>query len=382
MRTIVSVLLAAALFTGCAGAFFGSGRIAASARALAIQPDGKIVAAGTAGVGNRFAFALVRYLPDGRLDTGFGVDGTVLATEFRVSDYVVPTLALQPDGKVIVAGDGLVGQDFLFALARYLPDGGLDPTFGTGGVVTTPFTDSRHFASVRALALQPDGKVIAAGLSGLDRRDAFALARYRPDGTLDATFGGGGTVRTVITFGPKASTFPGFVNRGAFALARQPDGRVIAGGATDRLAGTVVFALARYLSDGRLDRTFGDGGTVATDFGAGSLAFAVALQPDGKIVAAGTTSGPNARFALARYLADGALDRAFGTDGRVITDFGSRGALALALQPDGKLVVAGSANLGDRDVFAIARYLPDGRLDPAFGTGGTVTTDFSGAVAR
>lgn len=445
VATASSVLIGA-----CVTGPFSSGKIQASARALAVQPDGKLVLAGTAGTGNRLAFALARYLPegaldptfgtggkvttsfkgspslasflagayargiaiqpdgklvvagvasigdlmsvrldyavaryhaDGSLDRAFGVDGTV-TTQIEQNIYNVPTLALQPDGKLIVAGEARVGDKSVFALVRYLPDGSLDRTFGTGGTVTTDFTAGRSSSFVRAVAVQPDGKLVAAGFHVADGRDHFALARYLPDGSPDAAFGRGGTVTAVVAFGTKGSITPGFVGRGAFALALQPDGKLIAAGATEALNGRVVFGLARFLPDGNLDRSFGTDGTVATDFGDGGVAFALALQPDGKVVAAGATGRGDfaiGKFTLARYLPNGSLDRSFGVDGKVISDFGWSGILALDLQPDGKLVAAGAAEIGDRRAFALARYLSDGSMDPTFGLRGTVTTDFGGA---
>jgi uncharacterized delta-60 repeat protein len=299
--------------------------VGAFARAVTIEPDGKLLASGMASVGSlvsvRIHPALARYGADGRLDPGFGDGGRIVATEWFGSNYAAPALARQPDGKVIVAGDAVAADSIVFRLARYLPDGRIDATFGDGGITTT-----------------------------------------------------------IVTFGLDPPTKPGFVEGGAFALALQRDGRLVAAGAAPAIHGAAVFALVRYLPDGNLDHTFGTGGTVTTDFGAGSVAFAVALQPDGKIVAAGTDG--NARFAVARYLRDGRLDPAFGVDGKVITAFGSQGVLAVALQPDGKLIAVGTADLGDRDAFALARYLADGRLDPSFGDGGTTTIEFGRQALR
>jgi uncharacterized delta-60 repeat protein len=229
--------------------------------------------------------------------------------------------------------------------------GDLDSTFGVRGKVTTDFGG---FASASALVLQPDGKLVAAG--GTFR---FTLARYLPDGSLDTTFGTGGKVTTDFGHSDLAS-----------ALVLQPDGKLVAAGETRQEdVGALDFALARYLPDGSLDPTFGTGGKVTTDFGVFSQAFALVRQPDSKLVAAGGTAGG---FALARYLPDGSLDPTFGTSGKVTTDFGER-ASALVLQPDGKLVAVGGIS-----AFALARYLPDGSLDPIFGTGGKVTTNFGG----
>ncbi len=309
-------------------ATFGAGGLVMSgiggagvARALILQPDGKLVAAGSSGVD----FVLARYNTDGTLDTSFGAGG-LATTDFGGTENAF-ALIRQPDGKLVAAGAS--GADF--ALARYNVDGSLDPTFGAGGEVTTGF---REPGVARALILQPDGKLVAAGASGTD----FALARYNVDGSLDATFGIGGKT-TVGISGPGA----------AFALIRQPDGKLVAA-----VASGADFALARYNANATLDSTFGSGGKLATSFGGSAGANALILQPDGKLVAAGASG---ADFALARYNVDGSLDATFGAGGKVTTGFGgTEEASALILQPDGKLVAAGFSSAN----FALARYQGDG----------------------
>jgi uncharacterized delta-60 repeat protein len=194
--------------------------------------------------------------------------------------------------------------------------GDLDPSFGTGGTVTTAFGTSG--TSAYAIALQGDGKIVAAGGTGL--QDAFALARYNPDGSLDKTFGTGGLVMTGIN-----------ELAGVNAVAVQEDGKIVVAGSSGGVQG--FFTLARYNPDGRLDKTFGAGGPV---FGTSGSANALALQGDGKIVAAGSTE--NTTFALVRYNPDGILDGTFGTGGTVTTAFGTSGssASAVALQGMGR----------------------------------------------
>src|SRR5438552_9498231 len=265
-----------------------------------------------------------------------------------------------------------------FALARYNADGSLDLTFGSAGRVVTDFGgDDTAFA----LAVQSDGKIVVAGVSTGGVSMDFALARYDSDGTLDGTFGSGGQVVTDLGGQDEA-----------FALVVQPDGALVAAGVSTA-AGSLDFALARYNTDGTPDATFGNAGQVVTDFGpafvgsdpsncalpiadfhGADVAFALALQPDGKLVAAGVSTGD---FALARYNADGSLDTTFGTCGRVITDFAGDDAAASALvvQPDGKLVAAGRSSLGNHPSFSLARYSSDGTLDPIFGAGGRVVTE-------
>src|SRR5581483_5691264 len=188
-------------------------------------------------------------------------------------------------------------------------------------------------------------------------------------GALDASFGRGG--RVVTNFGGTGDM--------ARSVVVQPDGKLVAAGTTN-VSGATDFALARYNSDGRLDHSFGTGGKVVTDFaGSYDSVGAVTLQADGKIVAGGWSVVDSiANFALARYNSDGTLDAGFGTEGKVRTDFGgvSSQVFSIALQPDGKIVVAGYANVDGGADFALARYNSDGTVDTTFGSEGKVTTAF------
>ncbi len=326
---------------------------AASTWALVRQPDGKLVAAASNGKGVQSRFALTRYDANGRLDTGFGRGGTVTTAIGKGS--AAEALLLQPDGKLVAAGSSGLGANSRFALARYDANGHLDPSFGTGGTVTTAIGRG---AVSQAVLLQPDGKLVAAGSSGTSPHSTFALARYDRNGRLDASFGSGGTVTTAVGTDAVAQ-----------ALALQPDGRLVAAGRGGHLHG-FTFALARYDRNGHLDRSFGSGGTTTTAIGDSAGAAALALQPDGKLVAAGSAfyggdiySGYDT-FALARYDAAGRPDPAFGTAGTATTAIGKQsGAAALVLQPDGKLVAAGYSGDGRNFTFALARYDQDGRLD-------------------
>ena len=299
----------------------------------------------------------------GALDPSFGTGGKV-TTAVAPTDSGALALARQADGKLVAAGYGSTGYNEDFALARYNADGSLDTSFNGTGKVTTAIGPGADYAE--ALALQPDGKFVAAGWSfnGSDRD--FALTRYNPDGSLDTSFGTGG----------KVTTFIGSGNDTAYALALQPDGKLVAAGSN--LQGTQsVVALARFNSNGSLDSSFGAGGKVATAIGSYAVAGALAFQPDGKLVVAGVGStGSQRSFALARYNPDGSLDTSFGSGGKVTTAIGSTldTAEAIGLQPDGKLVAAGSSRTGSGDVFALARYNSDGSLDAGFGSGGKLTT--------
>jgi uncharacterized delta-60 repeat protein len=352
------------------------------AYAVALQPDGKLVVAGTTYVDNDFSnedFAIARYNVDGSLDSSFGTDGKV-TTDFPGLAAVISAVVVQPDGKIVVAGGAYPLFTFAgdFKVARYNPDGSLDTSFGIGGIVTTIFPGNGSYAF--ALALQSDGKIIAAGTDFVDFHPGdmsdtdFALARYNPDGSLDATFGNGGTITT---------DFLG-AEDDVFSVLIQPDGKIVAVGAANSPFDYYDFAAARYLSNGNLDTTFGTGGKVRTDFGNNDLdiANAAALQPDGKIVAAGTTVfdfGVQQQFALARFNSGGTLDTTFGTGGLVLIDFGSfaQSANAVLIQPDGKIITVGYPNTESNDSdFLLARCNPNGSLDPSFGVGGKVRTSF------
>jgi uncharacterized delta-60 repeat protein len=350
------------------------------AQAIAIQPNGRIVIAGHSCSVASCDFALARYLPDGTLDGGFGAGGSV-TTDFGGSYDAARALALQADGKIVLAGFRCLGgttgcptgSDLDFALARYNPDGSLDATFGIGGKVTTDFSgasDDRAFG----VALQADGRIVAAGRTCSGPTCVFALARYGGGGSLDATFGSGGLVTT---------DFSGSVDE-AFAVVIQPiDGKIVAAGGS----GSGDFALARYDTSGSLDGSFGAGGQVTTDFaGSSDIAFALALQSDGRVVAAGRaqvpiSQGVDVDFAVARYDADGSLDAGFGTAGTLTTGFAAHSfdvGRGVAIQGDGKVVVAGFSQRQGKDPdFALARYGTDGNLDKDFGKKGKVTTDFA-----
>ena len=336
---------------------------------MAVQADGKPVAAGFAGEGTSRDFALARYTPTGAVDPTFGTGGLVTTDFFGFTDHAQAGLVVQPDGKLVAGGSAFTfttGGNYDFALARYNPDGTLDPSFGSGGKVTSDLLgfDDQAFA----LARQPDGKLVAAGEAGAD----FALARYNPDGTLDPSFGSGGVVTT---------DFAGSTDR-VEALALQPDGKVVAGGQAFSGAG-LDFAVARYNPDGTLDASFGSGGKVTTDLAGGDDAgfFSIAVLAGGKLAALGSgATGTGQDFTLARYQPNGTLDATFGSGGVVTTDFagGDDIGIGLVVQPSGKLVAGGYDWIGAVRDFALARFKPNGTLDATFGRRGKVTTDFGG----
>jgi uncharacterized delta-60 repeat protein len=325
------------------------------ASAVAIQTDGKIVAAGGTDANGDNDFALARYGSDGTLDPGFGNGGRVLTDFGSKSSDSASAAAIQSDGKIVAAGTSDAGGGYDFALARYLPDGSLDPTFGSGGKVLTSFFG--HGGNPFEVVIQADGRIVVAGTSssGIGGAD-FALARYLPDGRLDASFGSGGKVLTDFRNG---------TNDIGLAATIQSDGKIVAAGLSDAGGRNDDFALARYLADGGLDPGFGTGGKVLTGFRnqrSEDWALAVSTQADGKIVAAGQSGDfRRSAFALVRYLPDGSLDSHFGKRGKVRTDVspGFDAAQAVAIQPNGRIVAAGGADrdrYGDRTDFALVGY--------------------------
>jgi uncharacterized delta-60 repeat protein len=308
---------------------------------------------------------------DGGVDTTFGGDGKV-TTNFNTGPDWVNALALQPDGKIVAVGANRParGNNVRLALARYNSNGGLDTTFGGDGKVTTNFTSGYDYAE--DVALQADGKIVVAGGAGR-AGGRFALARYNVDGSLDATFGGDGKVATNFATG----------SDNAVAVAIQADAKIVAGGwSGPARSNNYRFAVTRYSSDGGLDTTFGGDGKVTTNFTDGNdYAWDMALQSDGKIVLVGAAARAGERFALARYHDSGTLDAGFGGDGKVITNLntGSDVATGVAVQGDGRIVAAGwSGPSRSNDYrFAVARYNSDGGLDSTFSGDGNVTTNFT-----
>jgi uncharacterized delta-60 repeat protein len=331
------------------------------AYAVATQSDDKILVAGYTQIGQSFDFVLARYLPDGSLDTSFGASGKAITDFFGEVEHA-SAIAVQPDGKIVVTGLAYHDDNIDFALARYTVSGALDVDFGGDGKVTTAFGDYNHG---QAIAIQNDGKLVVAGLTKINGQYDFAVARYLSDGNLDATFGSGGKVITDL----------GGDDYG-YSLAIQPDDKLVVAGYTD-VDGTWDVAIVRYHPNGSLDTTFGDQGVAITDLGYDDYGYSLALQTDGRITVAGLTdTDDGADFVLVRYLGDGSLDALFGSGGKVITDLGGddRG-YSLGLQSDGRLVVAGQVNFNGPYDFGLARYLPNGALDSSMGAGGIVITD-------
>ena len=269
---------------------------------------------------------------------------------------------------VDTAGYANNGMNDDFLLMRYTTDGSLDTHFGERGRVTTNVASGDDRAYTVALA--EDEKILVAGTCSNESRGFFALLRYNPDGSLDKTFGDEGKVITEIDRYDDVGR----------SVALQADGKILIGGSSSN--GTDNdFALVRSNRGGSVDTTFGGIGKLTTDFSRNEDGYSVMVQPDGKILLAGSASnGSNNDFALVRYDARGNRDSSFGGRGRVITDFDGADDIGykIVLQADGNILVAGWSSLDGKRNLALARYNPNGSLDTDFGGMGKVTTSISG----
>lgn len=336
---------------------------------VALQADGKIVVAGWSSTGFDDNFALARYNTNGTLDSSFGMDGK-LTTSFGGFDQAL-SVAIQEDGKIVAAGFTNIGcPDFHFAIARYNIDGTLDNSFGSGGKLITSF--NTNWAEAHSVIIQKDGKIVATGLTRMHNgynvtNEDFALARYNSDGTLDSSFNSDGKLTT---------DFDSSIDVAYSALIQQ-DGKIVVAGYSEVFSLYRIFALARYNPDGTLDGTFGTGGKQTTEFQNSDGAVSVALQSDEKIVAVGYTGSDNSDFALARYNTDGSIDNTFGLDGKLttaISAYDNDYARSVVIQSDGKIVVAGySPSLYFN--FVLVRYNSEGTLDTTFSMDGKLITN-------
>ncbi len=339
------------------------------ARSVALQSDGKIIVVGHSSDGAQTDFAVVRYNTDGSLDNSFDTDGKLITDINGDKNDEAYSVAIQSDGKIVVAGFTFVGgSDYNFALVRYNSDGTLDNSFDTDGLVMTDIWGSIDIAY--SIAIQPDGKIIAAGYSFNGGANDFAVVRYNTDGSLDTSFDTDGMVTTQIGSS---------VDMG-YSIALQSDGKIVVAGNSLTSGSDYNFAVVRYNSDGSLDTSFDADGKVVTPITGGSeedKGYAVAIQSDGKIVVAGSTlAGTNYSYALIRYNPNGSLDNSFDSDGIVITSIGGSSGMAysIAIQTDGRIVTAGYSFNGSSDAFTILRYNTDGNLDNSFNSNGIVAT--------
>lgn len=361
----------------------------ATAAGPVIGADGSLTYCATREtLGNR-NFVVARLKADGTPDPTFSSDGKV-TIDFSGADDECTAIALQADGRIVVAGSSDNGPLRTFALARVNTNGTLDSTFGVSGRQQIQFDIyGADISEAHALALLPNGNILVAGYLFISPEKDFAIARLLPDGSYDTSFNLTGRQRVAFVFGEQEDA-------SANALAVDAAGRIVLGGYASTHYGQPVnqdFAVARLLPEGAIDTTFGTDGRITHGFDIGGpgahnadTAYAMALQPDGKIVLAGdanisATDTPNFDFAIMRLTSTGALDSAFGTGGRVLVPFDRfPSALDTAralLLDNGNLVVSGyamtEANTG-ADI-ALLRLRANGSRDPAFGNLGRLTID-------
>ena len=306
---------------------------------LKVQPDGKIVLSGAInGQGE-----LRRLNADGSPDVAFGNNGVV-----SVTPQSVACMALAPDGKIVAIGHYWNGQINVYKICRYNTNGSLDSTFGTNGIVYADVT-SYKFDLALDVVVQPDNKIVVAGHSYLTLENAV-ISRFNEDGSPDTGFADNGVA--IVPLSPDQG-------HGSFQdLALQPDGKIVAAGYALGLNGTGGYnstspAVARLNVNGSLDTTFGTNGkvTLPTIFNANDQFNALHLQSDGKILAGGSAGYPfpymRSEFYLTRLTTTGAVDTSFGAEGKLLFDFtGSNGDYLNYLQDihqmaDGRIVTTG-----------------------------------------
>ena len=364
-RTIALALATLALLPGVAAAapggldpsFDGDGKRLLPqpgfANVVLVQPDRKIVVVGNGGPANDFA--VTRLLPDGSYDRSFDGDGTAFA-DFGGQDQATAA-ALQRDGSIVVAGERstAVGGDAL-AVARFLPSGNLDPKFGSSGDGKAVIEDATAPHDAAAVLIRPDGRIVIPGPGYSDTYD-MAIVQLTKAGVAD------GTVWDRGNFGDQAQPA---------GAALTPDGGLVVAGTLYPELTPSEIAVARFRPDGKLDAAFGEAGKVTLATGVDEDVREVLMQRDGKVVVAGTKGRTTGQMTVTRFDRAGRLDRTWAGDGQASADWDgySMGAAA-ALQPDGKIVVAG-VWVSEIDMAA-ARFTPAGALDPTFGTRGQAT---------
>lgn len=347
------------------------------ANAVAVQPDGKIVAAGFTRNGTDADFALARYLPDGSLDASFGAGGRVVTKIDLLAD-IIRDMTIASNGKIVVCGTTLASQVFntpsFFAVARYLSDGSLDLAFGSSGKVVTDIGADEESDIARAVTLLPTGQIVVAGYSSISLASKISVVRYRPTGLLDTSFGDLGVAQTTV-----------FNNSGNFCtdIAALPDNSLVLSGMAENVDFKDVF-LVKMRDNGTVDPTFGQNGKVVRSLSPkDDNTYGLARRPDGRILVVGDTRKEGDFYTdatLLQFNADGSKDATFGTDGVKVEDIGTsedNGLLVLA-QPDGQVLVGGLVfTASNNSDWVLTRFQGNGQPDNAFGTNSIQAYNFS-----
>jgi uncharacterized delta-60 repeat protein len=326
---------------------------------IALQSDGKIIAVGTSGCqGFQQSSTIFRLNANGKVDTSFGENGqSSLATD---GIALATTVEIMADDKIVVGGTNSYNgnQPSTLLLARYTSSGFLDPTFDGDGILTPPVGEQN--AGIAALAVQTDQRIVVVGNTFTNAGSDWLMARYQANGVLDTTFGNSGMVTTT----PLA-------NGGASAVLIQPDGKIVVGGTTNSGTDSDA-ALLRYTASGLLDNAFDEDGVVILDNDGNDRGVDVGLQSNGQILLAGQSTLN--QFSIWRFTADGTLDPSFGANGNASTavaDNANAYLVDMVLQSDGQPILVGDV-LND---FAIIRFSANGALDSAFGSEGKILMD-------
>jgi uncharacterized delta-60 repeat protein len=338
------------------------------AHGIVRQSDGKIILVGNRNEDSGSGITLVRYNPNGSLDSTFDTDGIIQGETGQAN-----AVALQADGKIVITGRIGTLQGTFFAVLRYNSNGTPDTSFSGDGVLTTS-----DLITGNAIAIQPDGKIVVAGTLITVGSDDFAVVRINTDGTLDTTFDGDGKLSTAVG-DPSVNNG----NDAAKAVAIQSDGKIIVGGHSPFINTSRDFSLVRYNPNGSLDSTFDGDGILHTPFdnsAQNEALQAITIDANGKIVAVGTadTAVAEQSFALIRYNQDGSPDNAFSGDGKLLiktrpNTFDEANAVTIQ---SGKILIAGMSGFSAKD-FALVRFNTDGTLDQSFGSNGAVYTRIS-----
>ena len=380
MKKLYTLLALMATFTfaqaqpGILDPTFGTGGIVTTSlitgynksEAIAVQPDGKIIACGNVGLTSNYNIGVARYNENGSLDNTFGLGGMNVIEVSAFKDFALG-IALQADGKILITGYTYSNTNSTI-LIRLLPNGDLDNSFATGGILNATFGGA--FSIMEAVVVQPDGKILLGGV----HEDRFAVIRVNTNGTLDNTFGTGGLA--------KANVGTSLCEIRDIILQR--DGKIIAGGFAFNAFAQFGFAVARFNTDGSLDTDFADSGTKLFNIGGGNdFILGVGLQRNDKIILGGHTWLTNTPLqhdlAVIRLNTDGSVDQTFGDNGSTTTNivYGNSYATGVVVQPDDKIIMSSNiiAQASTHYDLGIVRYSPEGALDLTFGTNGITVTD-------
>ena len=315
-----------------------------------------------------FLFSTNIFCQTFKLDPDFGFNGKLQIPMYNCG---VNSIVLQPDGKILAAGlSNVAGGSFDFTLFRVNQDGQLDPDFGNNGIVITPIsnlTDRAH-----SIDLQADGKILAAGFLHDGVHWDFVMARYLSNGAIDPDFGTNGIV--IVDFASDDDF--------AYSVKLQADGKIVMAGYAVNGSDIGDVALVRFNPDGTLDNSFGVAGKVISGFPNNDRASCMLVKPDGKIIVGGWAAPPatgSATFMLSQYTDSGTLDLAFGNNGMAFAPFGTSFNLTndIILQPDGKIISIGYTGAISGSNVVVLRHNADGSIDSTFGTAGiSVVTNF------